>query len=69
MKILILGAGGMIGQKLIHHLAKKLRLSGRDISEVLLVDAFINPSTPQESLFPIHTQIADITDPQVCYIS
>jgi len=66
MKILILGAGGMIGQKLIHHLAKKLRLSGRDISEVLLVDAFINPSTPQESLFPIHTQIADITDPQVC---
>ena len=58
MKILILGGGGMIGQKLIRHLVQNPNLSGEKISEVTLVDAFIEPAIPQGAPFPIHSQVA-----------
>ena len=66
MKILILGGGGMIGQKLIRHLVQNPNLSGEKISEVTLVDAFIEPAIPQGAPFPIHSQVADITDAHTC---
>ena len=66
MKILILGGGGMIGQKLITYLAKNPVLNGKNINEVRLVDAFIEPKVPSGAPFPIHSQIADITDRESC---
>lgn len=66
MKILILGGGGMIGQRLINHLAKNPKISGTGVSEVLLVDAFIEPATPGGASFAIQSEVADITNPQVC---
>ena len=66
MKILILGGGGMIGQRLIRHLVQDPNLSGEKISEVTLVDAFIEPAIPQGAPFPIHSQVADITDAHTC---
>lgn len=66
MRILILGAGGMIGQKLVQHLAKHPQSSGREISKVHLVDAFIEPKLPKDAPFSIDSNIADITDAQTC---
>ena len=66
MKILILGGGGMIGQKLITYLAKNPVLNGKNINEVRLVDAFIEPKVPSGAPFPIHSQIADITNRESC---
>ena len=56
----------MIGQKLIQHLVKNPQISGKSISEVQLVDAFIEPRVPAESPFPIHSLVADITSAQTC---
>ena len=56
----------MIGQKLIQHLVKHPQLSGKSISEVQLVDAFIEPKVPDGSPFPIQSLVADITSAQKC---
>ena len=56
----------MIGQKLIQHLVKNPQISGKSISEVQLVDAFIEPKVPAGSPFPIHSLVADITSAQTC---
>lgn len=66
MKILILGGGGMIGQKLIHKLAEHPEVSGKEITGALLVDAFIEPKVPAGATFPITTKIADISEFTSC---
>ena len=66
MRVLILGGGGMIGQKLIHELAKNPQINGQSITEVTLVDAFIEPKIPENSKFPITSLIADITNKETC---
>ena len=66
MKILILGGGGMIGQKLIHRLASNPTLRDKKISQATLVDAFIEPKIPTKASFDIRSVVADITDPNVC---
>lgn len=67
MKILILGGGGMIGQKLIEHLAKNPKIDDRSISEVRLIDAFITPKIPVGAPFDIKSDVADITDAKTCH--
>lgn len=66
MKILVLGGGGMIGQKLIQKLTTTPELSGKEIEHALLVDAFIEPKIPEGAPFPITSTIADITDSDSC---
>lgn len=66
MKVLVLGGGGMIGQKLAQHLAKHPFLSGKGISHLRLIDAFIEPKIPAGATFPIASEIADITDSKKC---
>ena len=66
MHVLILGGGGMIGQKLIHELARNPQIDGQSITEVTLVDAFIEPKIPQNSNFPITSLIANITNKETC---
>lgn len=66
MKILVLGGGGMIGQKLIQRLACDPYIRDKRISQATLMDAFIEPKIPNEAPFEIHSIIADITDSNVC---
>lgn len=66
MKILVLGGGGMIGQKLIHRFASNPTLRDKKISQATLVDAFIEPKIPIKAPFDIRSVVADITDPNVC---
>ena len=40
MKIVIIGGGGMVGQKLAHKLAISGKLGNREIAELTLADAF-----------------------------
>ncbi|MEY2798054.1 MAG: hypothetical protein RIS22_320 [Actinomycetota bacterium] len=66
MRILILGGGGMIGQRLVERLAKEPHLGGKTISHVTLLDAFIEPKIPHKSDFVVDCQVADITNPKTC---
>lgn len=60
MRIIVIGGGGMIGQKLARALAARGALRGRRISHMTLADV-IDPA-PVEALFEVSTQRLDITD-------
>ena len=61
MEILILGGGGMLGQKLATQFAKSGLIGERQISSVHLVDAYILPKISAGASFKITSEIADIT--------
>ena len=63
MKLLIVGAAGMIGRKLSQRLARDGRLSGRAIEGAHLVDIVSPPSL--EAPFPIVREAFDIASPYV----
>jgi len=58
MKVLIIGAAGMIGRKLCQRLARDGRLAGRTIAEARLVD-LVAPE-PLEAPFPVVLEAFDI---------
>lgn len=60
MRILILGAAGMIGRKLADALAGKGRVGGRDVTHLSLADV-VEASRPAAD-FPIETTVADLSD-------
>ena len=66
VKILILGGGGMIGQKLIAYFVNNPKLGNDSIEQVLLVDAFVEPKIPGGATFAINSEIADITNQETC---
>lgn len=59
MRVLILGAGGMIGSKLARRLVADGRLAGRDIAALDLVD-LVAPDRPEGDI-PCRTRAIDIT--------
>jgi nucleoside-diphosphate-sugar epimerase len=61
MNILILGGGGVVGQKLAHQLAKRGTLRGQNISKLVLAD--IADPAPVDDPFPVETTTCDIADP------
>ncbi len=63
MRILILGAAGMIGRKLSQRLGELGTLAGRPISAALLVDR-VEPAAPPAP-FPIETRAVDLAEPAV----
>jgi nucleoside-diphosphate-sugar epimerase len=63
MKILIIGGGGMVGQKLAHKFALAGRCGDREISELTLADAFTLPEFSTAANFPINELVADIANP------
>ena len=64
MKILIVGAAGMVGRKLAERLARDGALNGRPIAGADLVD-IVAPAIPAGASFPATTSAADIADPAV----
>jgi nucleoside-diphosphate-sugar epimerase len=61
MNILIIGGGGVVGQKLAHLLAKNGTLRGKDITGITLADV-VDPA-PVPASFPVETVQCDIADP------
>lgn len=61
MNILIIGAAGMIGRKLVAALAAKGEIGGRPISRMILADV-VPPTTP-ETMIEIESVLADLSDP------
>src|SRR5579883_805557 len=62
LKILMIGAAGMIGRKLAERIAKDGALNGSAIESADLVD-IVAPSQPSGAKFKIACQAADISDP------
>ena len=55
MKVLVIGAAGMIGRKLCDRLAKDGRLAGQPIEEALFVD-IVSPAPPAAP-FPVKVDV------------
>ena len=61
MNILIIGGGGVVGQKLAAKLAERRTLRGQQISKLTLAD--INDPAPVEASFPVEATTCNIADP------
>ncbi len=64
MKILVIGAAGMIGRKLCERLARNGALAGQPIEAAHLVD-IVAPSAPSLAHFPVTSEAFDIAAPYV----
>ena len=62
MRILIIGAAGMVGRKLTERLVKDGALGGTQISHLHLVD-IVAPDRPGSASFPIEMEPADLSQP------
>ena len=62
MHILVIGAAGMVGRKLVARLVADGAVGGRAISAMTLVDVVV-PARPENPPFPIVTSEADISAP------
>ena len=61
MKVLILGGGGVIGQKLAQSLALRGELRGKELTKIVLAD-IVTPA-PVSAPFPVETTTCDIANP------
>jgi nucleoside-diphosphate-sugar epimerase len=62
MHILVLGAAGMIGRKLVDRLIADGQVGGREISRFTLFDV-VEPSAPAGSAIPAETVAGDLSSP------
>ncbi|HZH52965.1 MAG TPA: D-erythronate dehydrogenase [Microvirga sp.] len=62
MEILILGAAGMVGRKLVERLMQEGHLGGREISRAILHDV-VEPQAPQDGPFAVTTVTSDFSAP------
>ena len=60
MHILVIGAGGMLGAKLLARLGNDGKLGGKNISRVTRYDAVL-PPPPPASNFPVETFVGDLS--------
>lgn len=67
MKTLIIGGGGMVGQKLAYELARIGRIDNHAIEELTLADASMPPALSITASFEIRLTIADITVAEVAH--
>jgi nucleoside-diphosphate-sugar epimerase len=61
VRILVLGAAGMIGRKLAERLAREGALAGEPVTELTLVDV-VEPAPPPTPGVPVETGVADVSD-------
>ena len=64
VRILVTGAAGMLGRKLVERLAREGVLGAKPIGEVSLVDV-VAPQRPAGAAFDVETVVADLADPGV----
>jgi D-erythronate 2-dehydrogenase len=64
MKILVIGAAGMIGRKFCEALAKRPTIGGKPVDELTMADA-IAPEEPAGAPFSVRTVAVDIASPSV----
>lgn len=62
MHILVLGAAGMVGRKLVERLLRDGRLGKSDITRLTLHDV-VAPAKPEKSAFPVETVAGDFAVP------
>lgn len=62
MHILVIGAAGMVGAKLIQRLCADGRLAGKPISKITRYDVVLAPPPPQ-SAFAVETYAGDLSSP------
>ncbi|MBZ0260851.1 MAG: SDR family oxidoreductase [Hyphomicrobiales bacterium] len=60
MHILVIGAGGMLGAKLLARLGKEGKLGGKAITRVTRYDAVIPPAPPASD-YPVETFVGDLS--------
>ena len=60
MHILVIGAGGMLGAKLLARLGVDATLGGKNISRVTRYDAVLPPAPPASN-FPVETFVGDLS--------
>ncbi len=60
MEILILGAAGMVGRKLVDRLVTERHVGGRQITSAILHDV-VEPSEPEHAAFPIKILTSDFS--------
>jgi nucleoside-diphosphate-sugar epimerase len=63
MKVLVIGAAGMIGRKFSEKLAKTGMLAGRKVSRLTMADV-IAPAAPADSPFEVDTVACDLSAPE-----
>jgi len=63
MRVVITGAGGFLGARLLRRLAADGTLDGRPVGEVVLFDAHPPQTVPADAPFPILSAAGDIADP------
>jgi nucleoside-diphosphate-sugar epimerase len=62
MRILVIGAAGMVGRKLVERLARDGRLGSKRISQLSLVDVGA-PDPPRDAPFAVESTVADLAEP------
>ncbi len=61
MKILVIGAAGMLGRKLVERLARGV--AGLTVTELIRHDVVLSPAPPQAMSFPVQTFMGDLSLP------
>jgi nucleoside-diphosphate-sugar epimerase len=62
MEVLIFGAAGMVGRKLVERLVQEGHLGGREITKAILHDV-VEPPAPQGAPFTVTTHASDFSAP------
>ncbi|HRJ70218.1 MAG TPA: SDR family oxidoreductase [Beijerinckiaceae bacterium] len=64
MNILVIGAAGMVGRKLLERIVKDGSLNHRPVTAMTLADV-VEPAVPAGAGWPVTTRAVDIADPAV----
>ncbi len=62
MHVLVIGAAGMIGRKLVERLVREPRLNGKTITKLTMQDV-VAPQEPREMPFTVVTRMGDLSIP------
>jgi nucleoside-diphosphate-sugar epimerase len=66
VRVLVVGAAGMLGRKLAERLARDGAIAGARVSQMSLVDV-VEPELPDGATFRIDALVADVADPEVVH--